>query len=357
MKRMNMRGFLKNAGLLGLSVIIALVMLEGLSRLVYPVQYGHKSFDLDGNPIYPATDFLGVVPNLTYRQKAQEFDKITTHTAGGYRGPADSFMDVPNPEILFLGDSMTYGVGLADEETIPYLYCKAAGKTCANLGRPGAGTREEIDILQNRLEKDGWRPLEVKLLMNVMTAAQFGGNDLTDNLAAAQRQVEDNIRRATIARGENPAAAETETATPTLRNFLSLPAETDILSTSNLARVGYYIFAPMLRRWFAPEMDATLLKQALSLTQDDLARLEMLSQRYAFRYRLYIVHPMQDITRGTWMQTRNDINAIAPHGAVVDTAPALIHDNKNPADYYYALDGHVRPDGAAKIAAYMLDND
>lgn len=349
-----MNSFLKNTALLLLSVALALLVLEGLSRAVYPIQYGHKSFDLDGNPIYPATSFLEVVPHLTYRQRAQEFDTLTTHTARGTRGPVGGFMDVDNPEILFLGDSMTYGVGLGDEQTIPYLYCQAAGKTCANLGRPGSGTREAMDILEYRLD-NGWRPLDVKLLMNVMTAAQFGGNDLTDNLVAAQRQAAAPVQTPTPANSDTAAAAEMSEAPA---HHFTLPTHNDILAHSNLARVGYYIFAPMIRRYLSPGMDETQLQQALSLTQDDLARLDMLSQRYAFTYEIYIVHPMQDITRKTWQETRRAIQAIAPqHSTVMDTAPALILGGDNPAAYYYALDGHVRPDGAAKIAAYMLDRE
>jgi hypothetical protein len=340
-----MRGFLKNTALLLISLALALAVLEGLSRLVYPIQYGHKSFDLDGNPVYPATDYLGVVPNLTYRQRAQEFDTLTTHTARGFRGPKDSFMDPPNPEVLFVGDSMTYGVGLADDQTIPYLYCKETGKTCANLGRPGSGTREAVNIIENRIKNDGWRPLEVKLIMNVMTAAQFGGNDLTDNLQAPPQT-------ATTPSVQETAASETVAIKPRLPTF----THNDVLERSNLARLTYYIFAPMIRRWMTPDIDKDMLEKSLSATHDELARLDMLSQRYAFTYMIYIVHPMQDLTRGTWVQTRNHINAIAPHGQVIDTAPALL-EGGDPVSYYYPLDGHVRPEGAAKIAAFMADND
>lgn len=345
-----MRGFLKNTALLLVSLTLAVGVLEGLSRIGYPIQYGHKSFSLDGQPVYPAIDFTSVVPDLIYRQRSQEFDTITTHTARGYRGPKDSFMDVANPEILFVGDSMTYGVGLGDEETIPYLYCKAAGKTCANLGRPGSGTRDAVNTIERRIGREGWRPLEVKLIMNVMTAAQFGGNDLTDNLQSVQQESPQ----------PQPSPAKTgETAPPpSVAPAFTPPSisHQDILEHSNLARVAYYIFGPMIRSWLNPAMNEDVLAQSLQATQDELARLDMLSQRYAFTYTIYIVHPMQDLIRGTWQETRNHINAIAPHGQVIDTAPALL-EGGHPLSYYYPLDGHVRPEGAAKIAAYMADQD
>lgn len=342
-----MKEFTKNSILLLCAVCVSLAALEGLSRLAWPIQYGHKSFTLDGTPLDPAPDLLDVLPAITYRQKAQEFDKITTHTARGFRGPAGDFMDAPEPAALFLGDSMTYGVGLGDDETIPFLYCRTTGTPCANLGRPGTGTLQAADILENRLTKDGWRPLHVHLLMNVMTAAQFGGNDLSDNMAYVPPSQAPAPAAPQAIAGTAPAAVP---AMPPLAF-----THEAILARSNLARVAYYILAPMLRRWFSPGMAENDLTRSLDATRLALERLDSLSKRYGFAYTIWLVHPMQDLMRGTWTQTRDHISAIAP-GRVVDTAPALL-DRADPASYYYPLDGHVRPEGAARIAAFMAEND
>lgn len=337
-----MRDFLKNMGVLAIAGLITVGALEGLSRLAYPVQYGHKSFDLNGAPVYPATDMTGVVPGLTYHQRTQEFDILTTHTERGFRGPAGGFMDVDNPAYVFIGDSMTYGIGLRDEQTIPYLYCQALSLTCANLGRPGIGTGEAIAILERRL-KEGWRPGMVILIMNVMSSAQFGGNDLTDNLNAAQA----SANHAT-AIADKPGNLEEQA------HGFTVPRLTRgaIMEHSNLARLAYYVMAPMLRTAFSPGFATVQLQDAMAITRSYLTDFDDLSEEYGFAQRIFIVHPMQDLSRGTWKETEQAMASLSSL-PVVSTAPALM-DIKDPLAYYYPLDGHVRPDGAAKIAAFMV---
>ncbi len=337
-----MRGFLKNMAVLLVSALVALAAAEGISRLVWPIQYGHKSFDAAGQAVYPGTED-GVAPGMVYRQQTQEFDIPTTHTARGFRGPAGGFMDAPNPHTLFVGDSMTYGIGLTDDQTIPYLYCQAKKITCANLGRPGSGMAMAARILERRIVREGWRPQHVNVVMNVMTSAQFGGNDITDDL-----QEETTAAPAAAAPENN---GEKDLSAPRFRAI----TRADILEHSNLARVGYYIFAPVLRGVFNRDFDRDTLTQSLAATRKHLLRIDDLARRYNFDYTVYIVHPMQDLMRGTWATTYDDIARIAP-GRVIDTAPALL-DSRDPVAYYYPLDGHVRPEGAEKIADFMVKND
>ncbi len=350
-------GFLKNLAVLAMAGIVAVAVLEGLSRLVWPVQYGHKSFAMDGvTPVYPATDMTGVVPSLTYRQRAEEFDVQTSHTARGFRGPTGGFMDPESPAEVFLGDSMTYGVGLSDEDTIPYRYCMAKQVTCANLGRPGTGTGDAVAILQRRLA-DGWRPVRVNLVMNVMTTAQFGGNDLTDNLNSAQSTADIATMHAD-APGPVAEAARMPAAWERIIPRDALPdirvTKADILEHSNLARLGYYVFAPMLRQALTPDFSNTQKQDALAITRHHLMTINDLALEHGFEFVVYLVHPMQDLTRNTWQETLTDITSICPV-RVIGTAPALMQDG-NPVQYYYALDGHVRPEGAMRIAQYMLRN-
>src|SRR5688572_1489174 len=170
-----MQGFLKNSALVFAACLTGLILLEGVSRFVYPIQYGHKYFSADGREaVEPANkDEITLKPSLTYRQKTQEFDKITTHTARGFRGPKGGFMDPAKPDVIFIGDSMTYGIGLSDEETIPYLYCQGLKLHCVNLGRPSTSTQDQLDILEHYLTTYAWRPVKVNLIMNAMTSSQF----------------------------------------------------------------------------------------------------------------------------------------------------------------------------------------
>lgn len=91
-------------------------------------------------------------------------------------------MDPGQPHTIFIGDSMTYGIGLADLETIPAQYCRLKKRDCINLGQPGSSTYDQVKTLKYFLSTYRWRPKQVYLMMNVMTSALFSGNDLTDNL-------------------------------------------------------------------------------------------------------------------------------------------------------------------------------
>ncbi|MCB1530833.1 MAG: SGNH/GDSL hydrolase family protein [Rhodospirillales bacterium] len=338
-----MKNLLKNTALALFSILITALLIEGLSRLVYPIQYGHKYFDLAGGPLYVLQEGPALKPDMEFRQITQEFNKLTTHTARGFRGPAGGFMDPGQPHTIFIGDSMTYGIGLADLETIPAQYCRLKKRDCINLGQPGSSTYDQVKTLKYFLSTYRWRPKQVYLMMNVMTSALFSGNDLTDNLndvlQADKKPDQDN--------------ASIEHAEQSVKKPVRIHHA--LLGKSNLARLGYYIFAPVLRTKLAPDMERQQLLDALEATKLQLLKLDALSRKYGFQTRIYIVHPMQDLTRGTYMKTVEDIRGIAPHTDVIGTGPALL-DTGNPVEYYYPLDGHVRPSAAEKIAEFMARN-
>lgn len=322
------------------ALIVAAGLLEGLTRLAFPVQYGHKFYSMDGQPISPITNAFEMTGPLTYRQATQEFDKITTHTARGFRGP----LDPARPEILFIGDSMTYGIGLADAETIPYLVCLHwETRSCANLGHPGSSTITQIDILEHFLQTQHWRPREVHLMILAMTGALFAGNDLMDNIrdsTSKPMKIENMVE---------PSAEKPKSQPFWVRIFNKRQS---LLEHSNLARVTYYILAPLLRAWFSPEIEKSELRKALAITKAQFERLDALSRRYGFTYIIHVVHPMQDLMRGTQEETVSILEGIAPEGRVRGTAGALMDAGK-PATYYYPLDGHLTAEGAARLAAYI----
>ena len=153
--------------------LIALLLAEATSRLIQPISPGAQKVSLEGVPV---SEWL--LPGSVYRQVSTEFDALTTITDKGHRVPATA----GGPEVVFIGDSFTFGIGLSDRETFPYLYCHALAIVCANLGKPGASTVEELDFLQRSLDRWGERPQRVKLFMFAMSSSFLAGNDLADNL-------------------------------------------------------------------------------------------------------------------------------------------------------------------------------
>ncbi len=163
-----------NLGLLVCSTALSLVLLETVSRFVYSVSAGPQFITSNGSKLKSWTE-----PGQTYRQVSIEYDAVTNITMKGYRIPEVR----GNPEVIFIGDSYTFGVGLSDNETFPFQYGLSRSVSIANLAQPGWGTGEEIDRLEQVLADWGWRPRCVKLFMFAMTTSVAGGNDIVDNLA------------------------------------------------------------------------------------------------------------------------------------------------------------------------------
>lgn len=311
------------------SILFGLLLAEVGTRYLLPLSPGARTLDLEGKPVAVDGDRLRFPRNLQYREVAQEFDVLITVTEKGHRVPAVD----GSPEMIFLGDSMTFGMGLTDEQTFVAQFCDGAHLRCANLGRGGTGTRWQLDILEEFLESEGWRPKELRLFMMVMTSALMAGNDLTDNLH--------DVREAGDKCKHEP------------RSWLAkvLAYRKLLLRYSNLARVTYFYFGPYLRSALSPAPEGNELDAALRATVEQLNRLEEFSQHYGFRYKVYLLYPMQDLLRGSHQKTLETIIPIVPNGQVVDTSSAVLDD---PSRYFYPYDGHLNAEGAKRIAEFLL---
>lgn len=330
-----MKNIFKNLLLILVSLLFSLAVLEGMSRLVMPIQYGHNYISIDGREdVDPTRDHLTLTPSVTFRQKTHEFDKVTTHTADGFRGTENP----DNPDVIFIGDSFTYGTGLADEETIPQVFARDSGRVSVNLGRAGTGTVRQLDILEHFLAQKDWHPQEVKLVVMAMTAALMAGNDLADNLEESGGKSYQKKEAAAQKREKNP-----------LRILVN--KRKAVLAHSNLARIIYYTAGPLLRAKLSPEVGAEKLEKALEITKEQFARLDKIAQEKGFTYTIYLIHPMQDFVNGTAGDTFAALSALVPPGKVIDTAP--VFSGIAPRDYYYPLDGHLKPEGAAAVAAFI----
>ncbi len=311
------------------SILFGLLFAEVGTRYLLPVSPGARMLDLERKPIVVDDDRLRLPRSLQYHEVAQEFDVLITVTEKGHRVPAVD----GNPNIIFLGDSFTFGSGLTDEQTFVAQFCDGVQLQCANLGREETGTRWQLDILEEFLENEGWRPTELRLFMLVMSSALMAGNDLTDNLHAAQ-QHGDKLNH------------EPRSWFAKVLSYRKL-----LLRHSNLVRVVYLYFGPYLRSALSPAPKQDELDAALKATAEQLNRLERISQNYGFRYKVYLLYPMQDLLRGSHEKTLETLIPIVPNGQVVDTSSALLDD---PSRFYYPYDGHLNPEGAKRIAEFLL---
>ncbi len=391
------------------SLLVFAALAEVGSRWLHPVPQVSYVDDQGQSFRSLRRDKYRLAANTRYHVRSREYDALATHTAGGYRGPLTS----NNPQLLFIGDSFTYGLGLTDEQTFVYLFCHERKQSCVNLGRPGSGTFKQLDILEHYLKTEHWRPREVRLFMLAMTSAigqkhSFGGNDLGDNLQylhVHQNRKQGRERRSQISEtfgtseasetlgfsglrsdpvmeliltflrpvwarlfATQPFTASIFTARPSRQIAISADKPTSsggwlakladlrrgLINNSNFVRTIYFYTAPFLRAHFTPPPDPQRLAEALRVTAEALQKLDHLSQHYGFKYRVYLLPPLADLTRGTWARSYQQIRAITPDEDLIQTAHLFVGGSGSASDYYFPYDGHFNPQGARKLADFLL---
>ena len=331
-----------NLAAVSLGILIALLLAEVISRVWIPMFPGTKKLSLNGEVL----NIDSVHPGAVYRQYSEEYDVVTTITLKGYRIPEV----VDNPHVIFLGDSFTFGQGLSDEHTFPFLFCQSLLLSCANLSVPGASTISELDRLEEFLSGEGWRPQHVFLFIFAMTHFLGAGNDLYDNIKTFEQAKKMKLK-AHFPRNFSPPSSvmmNTDMFSEFL-NFL-LDFRKSILQHSNFARVLKFYFGPQLKELLAPPPKEEPLNHALSLMKDQLSRFERLGEQFDFSTHVFLIHPVQDILRGSYHDTILKLQAISPK-TIHSTANLFL---PHPEQYFFSLDGHLNKKGSQKIANYLL---
>ena len=78
-----------------------------------------------------------------------------------------------------------------------------------------------------------------------------------------------------------------------------------------------------------------------------------MSETYGFEYRIYLLHPIQDIVRGSHVETLRALNALSP----VEIRPTAQLFGDDTEQFFFALDGHLNRDGARRVAQLLLTED
>lgn len=321
-----MKNLVGNLLLLFFSFAIVFAIGEVASQSVSPISPGPSILDMQGNK----QKISYVAAGKQFRIVTPDFDAVTTITADGYRAPEAT----ANPDTLFVGDSFTYAQGVKDEEAFPAIYCKSKGISCANLAVPGASTLFEIDHLERFLKTKNWSPNNVNFFF-------FTGNDFSDNLDAYEKRN----------KGEpyEPVEMYLYPEKEQQKSLKQRLVETG-LHYSNLLRVAYYKILPMLRD--DPQEAKTSLNKALEITGQEFKRLQELSKKYAFNYRIFVIFTQQEIQRGTYKGLTEKLQAISTEPLV--PLGELFKDNT--AEYFFPSDGHFSVAGNKKLAHFLLIN-
>lgn len=143
--------YLARIGLLVLGIFVGLLGLEIFGRVLpevvpYPIQNSIGMARLARSD--PALG-ITIAPGQARIQSPEFIHTVTTREVGCRRRAfRDDGLDDKKPRILALGDSFTWGVGVANEQTWPEVLEQLAGADVINAGYPGIGTRQELILFK-----------------------------------------------------------------------------------------------------------------------------------------------------------------------------------------------------------------
>lgn len=336
--RSALKEWMLRAVLIGVSCFVALLLTEILARIFFPISDGRDNVALDGKLIKE-----WFAPGSVYRQVSNEYDAITTITKQGHRVPGVE----GNPEVIFLGDSFTYGFGLNDSETFAVIYCEQLHLSCANLGIPGSGTLRQVERLETFIQEWNWKPKEVKLFFFGMSTSFSAGNDFADNY---DRYMREHASQASDPADRRPAVREVPTLGMAER---VIGLQSMLLERSALMRLVKYYWGPILKSLIVADFGKERMAVALSATKESLHKLDDLSRQMGFEYTIYLLVPVHDIMRGTHGDTLDTLNRVSPK-PVIGTAQLFLDA---PKKYYYAFDGHLNAEGSRRVAEFLISTD
>ena len=313
------------------ALLFALAASEALGRALFPLSDGLENVDMNGKRI---TGWF--TPGSIYRQISNEYDAVTTITSQGHRVPGGD----GSPDVIFLGDSFTFGFGLADDETFASIYCKQLRRACANLGIPGSGTSRQVARLKDFIEKWHWKPRQVKLFFFGMSGSFSAGNDFVDNYNYAR-----------FLEGQAAGGVRPPEPAPSLTARV-IGAQTALMERSYLMRRAKYHWGPMLKSMIVDD-PGLRMTTALESTRKGFEELDALSKKAGFEYVVYLIVPVQDVIRGSYPQTLAALNSVSGRPAI-ETAYLYLD---RPARFYFAFDGHLNPLGSRTLAEFLIGQD
>jgi hypothetical protein len=320
-----------------------LVAMELALAYFLPVPvHGGMFVDAKGAVVQMADNELTLKPNLDVTHVSAEFSKRVRTNELGYRRIG---ADGRAADVVFLGDSFTFGHGVTDEETFVSLVCTRSKLACQNLGRSGTNTFQQIEILRYALEARGMRPRTVVVVMLAACWLDSHGNDLGEN-EAYYRQLRSTPTAATTGTASTaatpPSDAPTTAAPPPVPLVKKLQRMLGNLET--VKRLMLLASSGLKRGLYACSSDDRL-EAAKEPTRAALKVLERMAADFGFKVELLTIHPYQELD-GAFRVTEKLVEEIVPPSIhYVPTASRFRKDD------YYSYDGHFNAHGHATMAA------
>ena len=296
---------------------------------------------------------------LAANQRGWIDDGFATVNSNGFRGGETAMPKPPGRfRVVLIGDSVTFGWGVADEETfgarlekLLHEQWSGADVDVVNVAVPGYDTRQEITLLERNVER-----LEPDLVL-----VGFYSNDVPDGLEDDKTLSDGGTR--VLAKNPQPG------------QIMHVSSAPDPWWELQLRRSrAAYVAGRLVRRvssrgeWgmsrFSMEMDvlngrdSADLNRAWSGIEAQFARLRELSKG---RFVAGVVAlPCREQVMGEFPNARYQtrIREIAERSGLlmIDPLPALIASHRKPADLFIAYDrNHPSAAGHEIIARALLD--
>jgi lysophospholipase L1-like esterase len=167
---------LQRLALLASSLLICILLLEGMLRLVVPI----RTFVNPLSSFHRGDSELGWIgrPAVEARFRKPDFDVLIRHDENGFRVRESAVKPSPgSPVIAVLGDSFTWGWGVNNGQVLTAQLQDrlGPGTDVRNFGLNAYGTVQELLLLKRKLA-EGLRPTWVVLMLFQ--------NDYYDNISA-----------------------------------------------------------------------------------------------------------------------------------------------------------------------------
>jgi hypothetical protein len=330
---MRVARFAKIAAIQAVVFLAGLAAVELVLRQFLPLPaHGGEYRDASGSPVRIARDADTMQPRLNVRHIASEFSAHIQTDDLGYRKMSNESL---TPDVLFLGDSFTFGHGVSDDQVFSELFCKKRGTTCLNLGRSGTNTFDQVRLLRYGIDTHQLRPKTVMLTMLAACWLGVAGNDLGDNLIFYRNAKRSGLDVPLVRAGLAPPLTETLRGLQGWLSNFEITKRLLIVASSGLKR-GVYACSN------AADLDA-----AANATSVALAELASLAQQYGFKVIVTVIHPFQDLDGGYRTSEAAVGRALPASFGCIPSGASFRHEQ------YFPYDGHFNELGHANLAAVL----
>lgn len=336
-----MKGALLNTGMAVFGIALALLVMEGLSRIFFKSDFT-RIVDQHGRPaamrLQPGNPSAGLIPHFEGRMISGEFDVSIKLDHLGFREKAACGNGAAAPlHLTLLGDSFMFGWGVEFPESFAACLathlCNLTGKKVivSPLAIPGTGQFSQIALLRRALAP---KP-DVVLLGMYLTNHVASGNDLIENLNDFYKY--NSIGNAA---GQHPPAAARPGFLLRMRRWLKYHSNLFRLAEARLGGI-------MLSRAgaaFALESDPHILASAWAVTDSLVLQLQKTAAAQGAMFAIQYVPNMLDVARrdsAAFMHLKKTCAAgnipLAPNPISLFNPP---EQKANLGDFYFLVDGH-----------------